>query len=119
VIIIDNFPEFMRNKINKIDTKSQFTDDIEGYLFDGLDGSQMAFWTCKSERISEKHCHDFDEYMIVAQGEVTIYLDKKKHILQKGDEIYIPKGTVMRVQCTAGTRTIHAFEKKRAERMYG
>jgi hypothetical protein len=39
------FPDFMRNPGNKIDSKSQYTPGIEGYVFDGDDESQMAFWT--------------------------------------------------------------------------
>ena len=116
LITMKDFPKFMKNKLNKIDQESQFTEDIEGYVFDGKDGSQMAFWTCKSDRVSKEHTHNFDEYMIVAKGCVTIYIENKKHVLYPGDEFYIPKGTLMKVACIAGTRTIHAFEKKRAKR---
>ena len=114
---MEDFPKFMRNKKNRIDPKSQFTDDIEGYVFDGLNGSQMAFWTCKSDRESKEHTHDFDEYMIVVKGKIIIFLEGKKQVLNPGDECYIPKGTPIKEKCTAGTRTIHAFEKKRADRI--
>ena len=42
---MNDFPEFMRNPVNKIDARTQYTKGIEGYVFDGADGSQMAFWT--------------------------------------------------------------------------
>jgi len=40
-----DFPDFMKNPLNKIATESQYTPGIEGYVYDGADGSQMAFWT--------------------------------------------------------------------------
>jgi hypothetical protein len=42
---MDAFPEFMRRSANRIATGAQGTPGIEGYIFDGADGSQMAFWT--------------------------------------------------------------------------
>jgi hypothetical protein len=42
----DDFPEFMKSSVNRIATSSQATPGVEGYVFDGADGSQMAFWTC-------------------------------------------------------------------------
>ena len=41
-----DFPEFMKQPANRIATRSQATPGVEGFVFDGLDGSQMAFWTC-------------------------------------------------------------------------
>ena len=40
------FPEFMKQTVNRIANSSQATPGAEGYVFDGADGSQMAFWTC-------------------------------------------------------------------------
>jgi hypothetical protein len=42
---MDHFPEFMKNPANRIATSDQATPGVEGYVFDGVDGSQMAFWT--------------------------------------------------------------------------
>ena len=49
---------------NKIPASQQNTPDIEGYYYTANDGSQMAFWIYKADRISKEHMHDFDEYMI-------------------------------------------------------
>ena len=38
-----DFPVFMKVARNRIALTSQFTDDVEGYVFDGADGSQVAF----------------------------------------------------------------------------
>jgi hypothetical protein len=42
---------------------------------------------------------------------------KNLTILNKGDEIFIPKGTPHSGDCIAGTRSIHAFGGKRAKRI--
>ena len=41
-----DFPDFMKNPKNAIDSKSQSA-GVKGYVFDGADGSQMTFWTCE------------------------------------------------------------------------
>jgi quercetin dioxygenase-like cupin family protein len=108
-----DFPEFMKNSKNRISSKEQNTKDVEGYFYNGADGSQMAFWTCYSDRISNKHTHEFDEYMVCVFGQYTVIMNDKEYILNPGDEILIPKGTEQWGKCIAGTRTIHAFGGKR------
>jgi len=43
---MDEFPEFMKHPTNRIEKSNQATPGVEGYVFEGADGSQMAFWTC-------------------------------------------------------------------------
>lgn len=57
---MNDFPEFMKDPINRIATTDQATPGVEGYVFDGADGSQMAFWTCHQTVSSDAHVHDFD-----------------------------------------------------------
>lgn len=72
------FPYFMKNPRNRIKQSSQYTNDIEGYVFDGVDGSQAAFWTCYEDRKSSEHVvmnakqnftcnssnnHNYDQYL--------------------------------------------------------
>ena len=64
---MNEFPDFMKNPANRVDPGSEFTPGIEGYVFDGIDGSQMAFWTYKESSISRKHEHPYEEYIIVVQ----------------------------------------------------
>lgn len=111
-----DFPEFMKSKRNKISSKEQNTEDIEGYFYEGADGSQMAFWTCYSERVSKKHTHEFDEYMICVSGQYIAVLNDQEFVLNPGDELFISKGIEQRGKCIAGTRTIHAFGGKRINR---
>ena len=111
-----DFPEFMKSKKNHIDSRDQNTEDIDGYFYEGADGSQMAFWTCYSDRISKKHIHDFDEYMICVSGQYIAFINDKEYVLNPGDELFIPKGAEQCGKCIAGTRTIHAFGGKRIRR---
>ena len=112
---MDHFPDFMKNAANAISAKSQ-SKGIEGYVFDGADGSQMAFWECKTDGESAEHIHDYDEYFIVLQGRYTLIFEGRKIPVNAGQEYYIPKGLAHAGEFIAGTRTIHAFGGRRAER---
>lgn len=113
---MQDFPAFMKNEKNRIGADQQNTPAIEGYFFEGADGSQMAFWTCHADRESQPHTHPFDEYLVCVAGRYTAILDGREHVLEPGDELFIPKGTVQGGRCIAGTRTIHAFGGKRIRR---
>ena len=65
---MSQFPDFMKSRANRIAKSEQATPGVEGYVFDGVDGSQMAFWTCEQTAASAVHAHDFDEYMLVVEG---------------------------------------------------
>lgn len=114
---MSDFPSFAKSPLNRIARASQFTDDVEGYVFDGADGSQVAFWTAKSDRTSTEHVHDFDEYVLVVEGLATVIIGNERTVMTVGKEIVIPKGTKQKMSVTAGTRTIHVFGGKRAQRV--
>jgi quercetin dioxygenase-like cupin family protein len=113
---MDDFPEFMKHPANRIATGSQATPGVEGYVFDGVDGSQMAYWMCRESAVSAPHAHEFDEYMIVVQGCYTLIVDGQRIPVRAGEEYFIPKGLWHGGEPAAGTRTIHAFGGRRAER---
>jgi quercetin dioxygenase-like cupin family protein len=110
------FPDFMKHPANRIATTSQSTPGVEGYVFDGVDGSQMAFWTCHQTAASEPHSHDYDEYMAVVQGCYTLVIDGQQIRVSAGEEYFIPRGVLHGGEVVAGTRTIHAFGGRRANR---
>jgi quercetin dioxygenase-like cupin family protein len=116
---VKEFPEFMKQPANRIATSSQATPGVEGYVFDGADGSQMAFWTCSQTTPSAPHVHDFDEYMIVIQGCYTLIIGNEKTPIQAGEECFIPRGVLHGGEVEAGTRTINAFGGRRANRAEG
>jgi quercetin dioxygenase-like cupin family protein len=113
---MDDFPEFMKRAVNSIAKSNQATPGVEGYVFDGADGSQMAFWTCRETAASADHSHDYDEYMIVVQGQYTLIIDGRRIPLRAGEEYFIPRGVLHSGEVLAGTRTIHAFGGHRADR---
>jgi quercetin dioxygenase-like cupin family protein len=111
-----DFPAFMKNPANRIDPASQHTPGVEGYVYDGADGSQMAFWTCRESAPSGEHVHDYDEYMVVVEGCYTLIIEGRNIDLRPGRECFIPRGIPHAGRVVAGTRTIHAFGGKRADR---
>lgn len=114
-----DFPTFMKNPVNRIASSSQHTAGVEGYVYDGADGSQMAFWTCRETAKSSKHVHDYDEYMVVVDGCYTLLIEGQRISLEPGQEYLIPKGVTHGGEVVAGTRTIHAFGGTRATRARG
>ena len=108
-----DFPDFMKNDKNRVPGSAQNTQDIEGYYYEGQGGGQMAFWTCHSDRESKKHKHDFDEYTVIVAGQYTACFEDKEIVLNPGDELFVPAGTLQWGKCVAGTRSIHAFGGKR------
>jgi mannose-6-phosphate isomerase-like protein (cupin superfamily) len=113
---MDEFPVFMKQPINRIADSDQATPGVEGYVFDGEDGSQMAFWTCRQAAVSAAHVHDYDEYMAVVQGCYTLVINGTRIPVKTGEEYFIPQGVVHSGEVVAGTRTIHAFGGHRANR---
>jgi quercetin dioxygenase-like cupin family protein len=114
---MNEFPEFMKHPANKIAASQQATPGVEGYVFDGADGSQMAFWTCRETAVSASHTHNFDEYMTVVQGCYTLIINGERIPVKAGEEHFIPRGVLHSGAVVAGTRTIHAFGGRRAERI--
>jgi quercetin dioxygenase-like cupin family protein len=114
---MSEFPDFMKHPANRIAKSDQATPGVEGFVFDGADGSQMAFWTCSETAASAAHTHDFDEYMLVVEGCYTLIIDGQKIPVQAGEEYFIPRGVWHGGEVVAGTRTMHAFGGRRAERV--
>jgi quercetin dioxygenase-like cupin family protein len=116
---MDDFPAFMKQPANRIARSGQATPGVEGYVFDGADGSQMAFWTCSDTASSAAHVHDYDEYMVVVQGCYTLIVERERIPVKAGEEYFIPRGVPHGGEVVAGTRTIHAFGGRRVRRQAG
>jgi mannose-6-phosphate isomerase-like protein (cupin superfamily) len=113
---MDDFPAFMKTAANRIAMSSHATPGVEGWVFEGADGSQMTFWTCRENATAAPHVHDFDEYMVVVHGCYTLLFADRCVRLEPGEEYFIPKGTSHAGRVVAGTRTIHVFGGQRVER---
>lgn len=57
---MEDFPLFMKSPENQIDANSQ-SQGVKGWIYDGADGKQMAYWICETDGISNEHTHDYDE----------------------------------------------------------
>jgi mannose-6-phosphate isomerase-like protein (cupin superfamily) len=112
---MDDFPEFMKTSENSISSKSQ-SSGTEGWVYDGVDGKQMAYWKCNVDGTSREHMHDYGEYFIVVQGVYTLIIGTERITVRAGEEYFIPKGLSHAGEFVAGTRTIHCFGGKRAVR---
>jgi len=66
--------------------EAQHTPGVEGYVFDGADGSQMAFWTVEHDAETAEHVHEFDEWFIVVEGSYTLMLDGVEKRIDAGEE---------------------------------
>jgi quercetin dioxygenase-like cupin family protein len=115
---VNEFPLFMKNPINAVASHQQSV-GVEGFIYDGADGSQVVIFQCATNGISKEHVHDFDEYFVVIQGEYTLGLEGKRLKLKAGEEYFIPRGVPHDGAFLAGTRTINAFGGKRAVRISG
>ncbi|MFN2298093.1 MAG: cupin domain-containing protein [Anaerolineales bacterium] len=113
---MDEFPEFMRNPKNLIHRDSHYVEGLEGFVFDGADGGQIAIWSARDAGTAAEHSHPFDEYILTVRGEYILHMGGKALTLKPGQEAVIPKGTPHYGQRVAHTRTIHAFGGKRAVR---
>jgi quercetin dioxygenase-like cupin family protein len=112
---MEDFPEFMKTPNNAIASKAQSI-GVKGWVYDGIDGKQMAYWICEIDGVSKEHVHDYDEYFTVVQGKYTLIVNHQRIEVRKGDEYFIPKNVPHAGEFVAGIRTIHCFGGKRAER---
>lgn len=110
---MDSFPNFMLTSDNAVPPGSQ-SKGVKGWIYNGKDEKQTAYWICESDGISTEHTHDFEEYFFVVDGEYQIEIQGITKTMRKGDECYIPAGVPHSGRFKAGTRTFHCFGGKRA-----
>jgi quercetin dioxygenase-like cupin family protein len=113
---MDDFPRFLKNPKNAIHVDSHYVAGLDGFVFDGADGSQIILWAGREAGIATEHSHPYDEYILGVQGEYTLHMGGKRITLKPGQEALVPMGTLHYGERIANTRTIHAFGGKRAVR---
>ncbi len=112
-----DFPEFIKNPKNRVATTGQNTPGVEGYVFDGADGTQVVYWTYSKAGQLPAHVRDYDQYLVVVQGQYALIIDGKRIPLKAGQEYLIKKGVSHAGEAFAGTRVIDSFEGKRVKRV--
>jgi mannose-6-phosphate isomerase-like protein (cupin superfamily) len=90
---MNDFSEFMKSNKNLISSKSQ-SNGVIGWVYDGGDGSQIAYWICERDGVSKEHVHEYDEYYTVVQGKYTVIIDGHSIDVCKGDEYFIPESSM-------------------------
>jgi quercetin dioxygenase-like cupin family protein len=113
---MDDFPKFMKNPKNTIHVDSHYVAGLEGFVFDGADGSQLILWSGREAGTAEEHSHPYDEYIVTVQGEYILHTGGERIALKPGQECLVPTGVKHCGERIANTRTIHAFGGKRAVR---
>lgn len=91
--------------------------EIRGYVFDHIQGIQVAHWNCLEEIVADSHVHDFDEYFLILKGIYFLIINGSEQSLTVGDEIIIPAGTPHSGRMGAGTSALHAFGSDLAEKL--
>ena len=72
-----DFTEFMKAPGNSVASKSQSV-GVKGWVYEGVDGKQMAYWICERDCVSKEHVHGFDEYFTVVQGKYIVIINDQK-----------------------------------------
>lgn len=111
------FPLFMQKRCNAVKTSRQ-AGGLKGFVFEGVDGTQLVIWQSKRGGVSVMHTHDYDEYAIVVQGTFTGTVGGKKVKMTAGDECFIPAGVPHDGVYSSNYRAIDAFGARRVSRAY-
>lgn len=112
---MSQFLEFMKHPSKKIAASNQATPGVVGKVFDGIDGSLMAFWTCSETARPACHVHDSDECMVGIERCYTLMMDGRRVPLRRGDKCLIPRGVTHSGEVVVGARTIHVSRTHRSE----
>ena len=113
------FPaEFLMRPENEVVT-DQKAGGMKGYIYEGLNGEQLALWVARDGKAGycEPHSHDYGEYCHVLSGEYRLVLDGVEVCtLKAGDELYMEPGVVHSGWYTGDYRAIDGFEQRRFKR---
>lgn len=108
-----HFPEFIRNNKNRVPDAPE---GMEGFVFDGADGSQVILWENASGGSVGLHTHDFWEYCYVLEGTYEGIVDGKPIKLGPGDECLIPPGVPHAGKHSKNYRALDIFGGQRIKR---
>jgi quercetin dioxygenase-like cupin family protein len=101
-----HFPDFIKKEQNKVPNAPE---GMEGYFFEGADGSQVIFWENQSGGSVALHTHDFWEYCYVVEGLYEGIVDGKPVSVGPGDECLVPPGIPHQGKHSSNYRAIDIF----------
>ena len=115
-----SYPEFIRQPCNAVslETSVRGSDqpEIEGYMFENADGSQLVMWQCLQGGKAEMHKHDYDEYCLIVEGTFKGIVGDKEVVMNAGDEGVIPAGVLHGGEMSPNYRSIDIFAGQRFKR---
>ncbi len=100
------FPEPIRN-LPKADIPLP---GVEAYLSSG-EGHQIVFVTFRENVTVPEHTHA-DQWEVVLEGKVEVWIDGEHHVFTKGDKFYIPAGIRHQGRVHAGYAAMMFFAEK-------
>jgi len=109
------FPEFILQPANRVASAPDAS--MQGFVFEGAEGTQIVFWRCQKGGEVAEHVHDFWEYCLVVEGTFDGLIEGEPIHLEAGDECTIPPGAKHSGRFSHGYRAIDAFGGKRVGRV--
>jgi quercetin dioxygenase-like cupin family protein len=109
------FPRFLRNSANAV-LSDEAAGGMEGYVYDGADGSQVVLWHSAEGGASPPHKHDYDEYCIVVRGTFKGKIGGRAVEFGPGQECFIPAGVEHEGVYSSNYRAIDGFGGRRVRR---
>lgn len=106
---LGEFPVFMKQPGSRAADDSRYPASIERHVLNGADGLQMEFWHARSDTSIPQALHDFEEYIMVVEGEYVLSINGMEFPLRPGREFVVPSHAHVSARLAAGTRTLHVF----------
>jgi quercetin dioxygenase-like cupin family protein len=105
VIVVKEFPEFIRN-LPEVDVPFP---GVSGHLLQGT-GQQVAFLQFAEEVDVPEHHHNA-QWELVVDGMVELRMGGESRTYRAGDSFYIPAGTPHGAKVHAGYRAVVFFDQ--------
>jgi quercetin dioxygenase-like cupin family protein len=85
-------------------------DGVKAYLAQG-EHHQVVFMEFMTDVTLPEHSHE-DQWELVLEGTVDLWMSEKKHSFKRGDRFFIPKGVIHSAKVYAGYASIVFFNQK-------
>ena len=83
---------------------------VKAYLFQS-ENHQIIFMEFEKDAELPEHSHE-EQWGIILEGKIDIWINDVKHTFRKGDRYYIPKGVKHSVKIYDGYADVTFFNKK-------
>ena len=77
------------------------------------EASQLVFFQFQPGRCLPSHCHTYDQWGLVIDGEMELTVAGEPRIFKKGDEYLVPAGSMHSAKFPCLTRVMDYFSEKK------